>query len=375
MKKIWFFNMAIVLMVMILPGCSSALETTEQEEQGAEATAAAPATVEAETASAETPATTPAVIEEEETASAETARQLEEERANVAKARQLVVARVNGRPLTMYDLIRAMNKIAPRYAKTETGLTEEVNLLIREEALDRLIYEELAIQEAVRQEIEIDPARIDEVVVKVREGLGSEEAFREYLANAALTEEDLREQIARAHRFEIISGREIYAKVEVDQALVQEAYEKEKDKLTLPEKYLIEDVFFLPADDAAAAENKAAEVLAKIKTNNNDVWKLVLDGSFIVRTIFIKEERHPAVHAAMASMEAGQLSGVVKDKDGLHIFKIKQKEPPRLMSFEEAKNVIEPRFRVPAQEARQAEWRKELLEGAKIEKMEEEAKD
>jgi len=42
----------------------------------------------------------------------------------------------------------------------------------------------------------------------------------------------------------------------------------------------------------------------------------VLDGTFIVRKITVTGERYPEIHKAMAGLKVGELSGVIKDKDG-----------------------------------------------------------
>ncbi len=75
-----------------------------------------------------------------------------------------------------------------------------------------------------------------------------------------------------------------------------------------------------------------------IRKNNNDVWKLVLDGTFIVKKTNIRKEKLPELYKAVTGMKVGELSGVIKDKDGFHIIKVTKKEPSRQLTFEEAKS-------------------------------------
>jgi hypothetical protein len=290
----------------------------------------------------------------------------EKAKKEAAAAKKIVVARVNGADISMYELIRAMNIIAPKYIKEGEQPAPEETSKIRKEALDRLIFEELAVQQAIRDGINPRPGAVDDVVKQVRKNLGTEEAYKDYLNKHDLTEETLRRLIERSQRYEMITSNEIYRKVKVEEKTIKDEYEKEKSRYILPENFVVEDVSFLKGQDDEATKKKAEAILTAIKKNNYDVWKLVLDGTFIVRQTRITKERNPEIYKTMAKMKVGDLSGVIKDRDGLHIIKVNKKEGPRQANFEEAKAAIEPELLVPAQDKRKEEWERELKKNAKI---------
>jgi len=298
---------------------------------------------------------------------AEEAKQAGAEKKAAEEAKKNIVARVNGAEINMFMLVRAMNMVASKYIKEGEEASPETTLKIRKEALDKLIFEELAVQEAIRQGINPAPEAIDEVLAQVRKNVGTEEAYREYLDNANLTEDSLKKLIERSQRYELITAREVYGKVKVDEKLLQAEYEKEKGRFVLPDNFVVEDVFILQGKDEEAARTKADELLQTIRKKNNDVWKLVLDGTFIVRKLNVRQEKHPELYKAVSNMKVGDLSSVIKDKDGFHIIKVTKKEPSRQLTFEETKSSLEPKFLVPAQEQRREEWKRELREKAKIE--------
>ena len=66
------------------------------------------------------------------------------------------VARVNGVVLSDRDLVREMFAIFP-YAKQHNGFPEKLEPQIRKGALDMIIFEELAYQEAKRRNMTIPP--------------------------------------------------------------------------------------------------------------------------------------------------------------------------------------------------------------------------
>ena len=300
---------------------------------------------------------------------AEEAKKTEADKKAAEEAKKTIVARVNGAEINMFMLVRAMNMVASKYIKEGEEASHEITLKIKKEALDKLIFEELAVQEAMRQGINPAPEAIDKVVAQIRENVGSEEAYREYLDKLYLTEDTLKKMIERSQRYELITAREIYGKVKVDEKLLQSEYEKEKGRFILPENFIAEDVYFLQGKDEEAVRKKADEILKTIRGKNNDVWKLVPDGTFIVRKINIRKDKNPEIYKAIAGMKAGDLSDVMQDKDGFHIIKVINKEPSRQLTFEEAKSAIETRFLVPAQDQRREDWEKELRKNAKIEIM------
>jgi foldase protein PrsA len=293
----------------------------------------------------------------------------ERAKKSVEEAKKIIVARVSGADINMFMLVRAMNRVAPRYLKKDEAATSEISRKIRKEALDWLIFEELAVQEAIKQGINPGPEEIEKVVSQVKANLGTEEAYKDYLYKSFLTEEALKKLIERSQRYELISAREVYGKVAVDEKVLRDEYEKVKEKFILPDNFLVEDVYFLSGKDEGSTREKADKVLKMIGEKADNVWKLVLDGTFIVRKINIRKEKHPAIYNAMTEMNPGDLSGVIKDNDGFHIIKIVKKDKSRQATFDEAREALEPKFRVPAQEQRKQEWERELKKDAKIEIM------
>lgn len=284
-----------------------------------------------------------------------------------AEAKMVIVARVNGAEINMFMLVRAMNRVAPKYAKKGEAATPETTEKIRKEALDALIFEELAVQDAIKKGINPTPEAIEKVVAEVKKNLGTEQAYKEYLDKNNLTEDALKRLIERSRRYEQTTAKEVYGKVKVDEKLVHEEYEKEKGKFILPDNFVAEDVFFLQGKDEETTREKTDKMLETIRKNDNDVYRLVLDGTFIVRKITVRKETYPEIYKTMTELKVGDLSGVIKERDGFHIIRLVKKEPSRQATFEEARSTIELKFLVPAQELRRQQWEKELRENAKIE--------
>ncbi len=147
---------------------------------------------------------------------------------SMEESKKSTAAIVNGVNITMYDLVKEMNEIGLQYIKPGQKKESRVDEKVRKEALDRLIYRELAVQEAMRQGIQPPPGAVDEQLKKFKAALKTEAAYRQKLKESGLSEDDLRKQIARNILVDMITEKEIFDKVKVDPMLVKKVYAKEK---------------------------------------------------------------------------------------------------------------------------------------------------
>ncbi len=147
---------------------------------------------------------------------------------SVSGSKKTIVAKVNGVDISMFDLINEMNTVAPQYIKPGQKSTPEIDKQVRKNAIDRLIYRELAVQEAVRQGMTVPPDRIDQQIKKMKADLKSEDAYNQRLASMGITEPELRKQFERAFLVEMITEKEIFDKVKIDPNMVRKTYERDK---------------------------------------------------------------------------------------------------------------------------------------------------
>ena len=120
-----------------------------------------------------------------------------------------------------------MNATAPQYLAKGQQRTPELDEKVRNDALDILIFQELAVQEAKKRGMKVKPEVIDGAVKKIKADKGSE-AFQTYLAENGLTEDELRKTIEQDALFEMIAAQEIDVKITVTDAALRERYKKEK---------------------------------------------------------------------------------------------------------------------------------------------------
>lgn len=321
-------------------------------------------------ATADSEQSAPVAVQVEQTAAEKAAldQAAAEMKEAVVKARTDMVANVEGADISMYDLVRMMNRVhAAFYADIEV-LTPEINKEIQERALDRLIFEELALLEAGRQKIKVDPAKIDTVINETKKLYPTAEAYQQYLDGLGITEAQLRRQSERTHLLEAITGKELYQKVTIDPKDVDRLYKDyiKLGKLKTEDEFYVKEIVLLEGENKKTVKATADTLLDRLKSYNYDFGKFILDGTFIVRDLRVHKDKLPVIYKSMQTMKVGDVSGVVEDGGTFHIFKVVKNDKGRDMTKEEAKNILEDALAVYSQDKRKDAWEEALKKDAKI---------
>ena len=146
-------------------------------------------------------------------------------------SKKVTALKVNGEIIAEFFVLREMNTIGPRYLKPGQARTPELDARIRRDALDIVIFQALAVQEARKRGMQVKPEVMDAEIARLKEHKGPGRSFQDYLTSNGLTEEEFRRALEQEYLFEQIAAREIDAKVTVTEAAVKERYAREKTGL------------------------------------------------------------------------------------------------------------------------------------------------
>jgi parvulin-like peptidyl-prolyl isomerase len=275
---------------------------------------------------------------------------------------KIIVAKVNNAEITMDALVKIMNSLPEKSDGSPETLEER-----KKRALESVVLLELAYQRATAQGLNADPNRIEIAMINFRDNIGGEKEYAEYLTRHGITETELRSQIERDLTINIIYTKDVVDMVSIPEAELKNEYEKEKQQYLQPEKVSVIDVFLLK-DEGKASSKKATGLLNMIKADaNQDPWKLILDGTFMVRKLVVRQDKEKELYDAAKKLKPRALSGVIRTPTGIHIIKMESYSPERLLTFEEAKPQIVAKLKGPYQEKKTLEWERELKKDAKIE--------
>jgi parvulin-like peptidyl-prolyl isomerase len=285
--------------------------------------------------------------------------------------KKIIVARVNGAGITMQSLMTMANRMIEKKGRGDAGVEDFQK--IREDALNRLILQELALQDARKRGMAVDQKKIDETIANLKISMGGEEEYGKYLAREGMTGEEARAEVERTLALQMIFDKEVKElneKIVLDEDTLRKEYEKNEARFVQPEKISVIDVVLFLTSEDKDAKKITGEVLRKIKEDKDrNPLNLVPDGTFIVRELDLNKTKYEILYEEAGKLKEGELSGIIETPDSLHIIKLTKFSPEKKYSFDEVRVFLERKFRSEALLKRLQEWEAELRKDAKIEIM------
>jgi peptidyl-prolyl cis-trans isomerase C len=221
---------------------------------------------------------------------------------------------------------------------------------MRRETIDLLINQELLWQAAQKQGMVATPEEVSRALDDMQAQFRTEEAFLSRLAIEGYTRESY-----RAHLERLVSARKyldtLSAKVTVSDAEVHTFYMENPDQFRLPEQVRARHILLKlsPGDDEQvkqAAREKMAGILAEAG-KGGDFAALARQYSEDASAtqggnlgLFARGEMFKPFEEAAFGLQPGELSAVVETPFGLHIIKMLDRQPARIVSEDQARGQI-----------------------------------
>lgn len=260
----------------------------------------------------------------------------------VPKAQAEVLARVGNQDITVQEYAMALRTQARKrfyHAKPP----EDVLAAFRREVADQLIDRVLAVQEARRRGIKLDKKSIDAEMEKfrARRTQGGSEHDNKLFWDALRREMEQEQLLGRLRS-------QVNAKVQPGTAAVKAFYTQHPEKFTQPEQQKVSVILLRVAPSSAqvvwdAATREAGQILARIKSGA-DFAELARvhsadasaaqggDMGYLHKGMLARE-----VEEILAKLSPGDITEPVTVLEGVALFKLLDRKPARLGSFNEVK--------------------------------------
>ena len=239
-----------------------------------------------------------------------------------------LVAKVNGEGISVEDFENEYYQYAKIYSlqygegimdqEVQEGLTLRDSL--KEEVLNKLIMDELILQDAEKRGIEVTEEELDEIKNSQLEMLGGQEAFEEYLEGQGMTEEAF-EDVIRKNIIAQKHQETVFEETEITDEKLEEYFEENKEMLEKVEASHI----------LLETEEEAKEVLAKLNAAEPADFatlaeEVSLDKASAVNGgdlgYFGRGKMVEEFESAAFGLEEGETSGVVQSDAGFHIIRV-----------------------------------------------------
>jgi peptidyl-prolyl cis-trans isomerase C len=259
------------------------------------------------------------------------------------------VVKVNDTVLNQVDLDRTFNEVLPAMT-FHGGITPEKREEYRDEAMERLINNELFYQEALKLGL-----KVEKEVKEARESaiarVGGKKQYMKALKNAGITDREYKEMTRKKLLVNKIREVEIEAKSIVSDEEARDYFEKHKEGYKRPEARRLRHIL-VSVDPSASAEEwetrrlRAEEALQKIK-DGEDMASVAWDYSDDPYRVkggdlgIVHSGRLAArLEKAVQNLGVGELSDVVQTLYGYHIVRVEEKKEPEQLEYKDVEGTI-----------------------------------
>jgi len=228
----------------------------------------------------------------------------------------------------------------------------ELMKVLRREAMDLMVEQELVAQAAEEAGIEADPAEVDKQVQELRDVFDNDDQFRMKLEADGYTEESYRRHIARMIAAKIFLDRVRADASDVRDADVEKFYDENEDRLTLPEQVRVRHILLTwkpmgTQDDRAAIRQQMQPILERARAGE-DFAALAREFSEDSGTkayggdtgLFPRGSMVGPFEAVAFSLDEGEISDPVDTVYGVHIIKLEERQAPRLLPLDEVREQL-----------------------------------
>lgn len=299
--------------------------------------------------------------------------------ADTALANNDVVARVNGKPLTAFELNEEFQDILPMMGSFHGGMSGEKIANIREKALNNLIEKELQYQDALEKGLSVSKKEIESELAGMEKRVGSPAKLKDALKRSGMTKEKLRGFINKRLLTAKVKEQEVTSKASLGDSELKEYYEKNKGSFNRPIEFRASHIL-IGVDPAATKEERekrltlAKDILARVKAGE-DFAKLAMrfstdEGSAPIGGdigTFHKDMADPALEKAFLPLKVGEVSDLVETIFGYHIVKLTGKKPETQLTFDEVKADIKKKLEKKQRDELLKNWMEGLRAKANIE--------
>lgn len=299
--------------------------------------------------------------------------------ANTALADTDVVARVNGKPLTEFELNEEFQVLLPMMGAYHGGMSEEKIANIREKALNNLIEKELQYQYALEKGLSVSKKEIESELAGMEKRFGSPAKLKDALKKSGMTREGLKDVIRKRLLTAKAKNQEVTSKAALGDTELKEYYEKNKATFKRPVEFRASHIL-IGVEPAATKEereqkfNLAKEVLAKAKAGEDfaalamkystDQGSAPIGGDI---GTFHKGMADESFEKAVLSLKVGEVSDVVETLYGYHVIMLTGKKPETQLNFDDVRADIKKKLEKKRGDELYNNWMEGLRAKANIE--------
>lgn len=266
---------------------------------------------------------------------------------------EAVVARVNGTVITGQMLNQQLAALLQQYAaQVPAEQLQQLQPMLRQQAVEALVNQDLLFREAVRQEITPTGEEIDAQLEEIVTQFPSRAEFESQLGLNGLTPDVLKDDIRRNLMIQRLVEAQFPEDLESTDEEIEEFYTANTDQFEQPEQ--VEASHILIQIPSSGDEEEKSAKLAEIeaikvridggedfaevaKESSQDTGSAPQGGSL---GYFGRGQMIPAFEEVAFALEPGEISDIVETQFGYHLIQVSDKREAGTVPLEEISEQI-----------------------------------
>jgi len=264
-----------------------------------------------------------------------------------------MVAKVNGKEITVAMLNQQINAMMQQYAQqVPPDQLNQLKPMLRQQAVAALVNQELLLEEAEKEGISPSSDDIDAELEKIIAQFPTREQFDAQLAQAGVTEVDLRNDLSRNLKIRMLIDKQTPEGDEATDQDVETFYTENSEQFKQPEQVEAAHILikFGPADTEEQKAEKHAKLedikkqidegadFAELATANSDDVGSAANGGDL--GYFGRGRMIPAFEEVAFALETGEVSDIVETTFGYHLIKVTGHKDAGVVPLEEVKEQV-----------------------------------
>jgi peptidyl-prolyl cis-trans isomerase SurA len=300
-------------------------------------------------------------------------------RAEAAQVLDGIAAVVNEEIVTISEVRDAMALEAEQLHQQHSGATLQKQLQeLYQRTLQSLIDVELQLERARKLNLSVSEEDVTYNVDRLKEqNQITDEQLQQMLQSRGLTMEAYREQVRRGLLVGKVVNVEVRSRLAILDSELEEAYRQQRERYRIAGELTVSHILFMVPEHAtpeqeAYIKEKAATVLQQLRHGGDFVTlaKLHSEGPSADRGgllgTFRSGELLPGFEEAVATLQPGEISDLVRTRVGWHIVRLEDKKAGDYKPFEAVRDAIKEELSRTRAEQKYEEWVESLRQQAHV---------
>lgn len=268
--------------------------------------------------------------------------------ASFAEVLDKIAVIVNNEVITYGEIDGMLGPIYQQYRTMYSGDKLIAKLEeARQRIMQQLIEDRLILGEAKKQNIEVSEKEVDDRIDEMVKRIGSRENFERAILEEHISIRELRRRYKEQMMSRRLIDKKIGSQVTITPVETANYYNAHRDEFSRPEHIRLRNILIRVKEDPKKALALMNEIVRRLSEGCDfgALAKIYSEGPGAADGGLMDDvkrgELMPEIEKVVFNLKAGETSPVIQTSLGYHLFRLEEKQPARIRSYEEVRREVE----------------------------------